>query len=256
MNSAATTSDQMKATDTRSRVVAAACVGAVLGGVWGWLYLTSSGARVRDRLDPVFDGAADVLDHVQTFRAVSTRVTALVVLFVAAVLVPQTARADAFVVPWIGGNVGPSTGAGLVDIGANFGMSALDVVDVDADFGYSPDYFGRGVSSSLVTAMGNVTLGLPFGKRGAPRFRPYVTGGLGLIRSRLEIVPTGYRMTRDDFGVALGGGLTAYASDHVGVRADLRYLQTLEETVSGDAFSQIGAGRLHFWRTSIGLVIR
>ena len=256
MNSAETKSDQAKTTSDRSRVVAAACVGAALGGVWGWLYLTSSGARVRDRLDPVFDGAADALDKVQAFRAVSARVTTLVVLFVAAMLMPQTAQADGFAVPWIGGNIGGPSRPSLVDIGANLGVSAGDVIDVDVDFGYSPGYFGSGVSSSLVTAMGNVTLGLPFGKPDAPRLRPYVTAGLGLMRSHLEIVPTAYRITRDDFGVAFGVGLTAYASNHVGVRADLRYLQTLQETMSGDPFSQLGAGRLHFWRTSIGLVIR
>jgi opacity protein-like surface antigen len=104
--------------------------------------------------------------------------------------------------------------------------------------------------------MGNVTLGLPIGKWEAPRFRPYVTGGLGLIRSHLELVPTAYSITRDDFGVAFGGGLAVYASDHVGVRADLRYVQTLQEAMSGDPFSQVGGARLHFWRTSIGLVIR
>jgi hypothetical protein len=138
----------------------------------------------------------------------------------------------------------------------NLGVSVADVIDVDVDFGYAPGYFGSAVSSSLVTAMGNVTLGLPLGKRGAFRFRPYVTGGLGLIRTHLEIAPAAYRVTRDDFGVAFGGGLTAYASRHVGVRADLRYLQTLQETASGDPYSQLGAGRLHFWRTSIGLVIQ
>jgi hypothetical protein len=91
MSSTATRGDQAQSTDDRSRVVAAACIGAVLGGLWGWLYLTSSGARARDRLDPIIDGAADALDKVQTFRSVSARVTALVVLFVAAMLMPQTA---------------------------------------------------------------------------------------------------------------------------------------------------------------------
>jgi hypothetical protein len=33
-------------------VLTAACVGAVLGGVWGWLYLTTSGGRVRDHILP------------------------------------------------------------------------------------------------------------------------------------------------------------------------------------------------------------
>jgi hypothetical protein len=38
--------------DERSRVLMATLVGAVAGGVWGWLYLTDSGRRVRDQIDP------------------------------------------------------------------------------------------------------------------------------------------------------------------------------------------------------------
>jgi hypothetical protein len=41
--------------DDWSRVLTAACVGAVAGGVLGWLYLTGSGGRVRDQLEPGLD---------------------------------------------------------------------------------------------------------------------------------------------------------------------------------------------------------
>jgi hypothetical protein len=41
--------------------VTAACVGAVLGGVWGWLYLTTSGGRVRDHILPMIDRIVDEL---------------------------------------------------------------------------------------------------------------------------------------------------------------------------------------------------
>ena len=37
--------------DERSRVLLATCVGAVAGGVWGWLYMTENGRRVRDQTD-------------------------------------------------------------------------------------------------------------------------------------------------------------------------------------------------------------
>ena len=41
--------------DERSRVLVAACVGAVVGGVCGWLYLTESGRYVREQLEPRLD---------------------------------------------------------------------------------------------------------------------------------------------------------------------------------------------------------
>lgn len=41
--------------DDRSRVLMATLAGAVAGGVWGWLYLTDSGRRVRDQIEPRLD---------------------------------------------------------------------------------------------------------------------------------------------------------------------------------------------------------
>jgi hypothetical protein len=51
--------------DERSRVLAATCVGAVVGGVWGWLYLTESGRRVLDQIDPRLD---DFMNEVARMR--------------------------------------------------------------------------------------------------------------------------------------------------------------------------------------------
>ncbi len=41
--------------DERSRVLMATFVGAVVGGVWGWLYMTEGGRRVRDQIEPRLD---------------------------------------------------------------------------------------------------------------------------------------------------------------------------------------------------------
>jgi hypothetical protein len=41
--------------DDRSRVLVATCLGAVAGGVCGWLYLTEGGRRVRDQIEPKLD---------------------------------------------------------------------------------------------------------------------------------------------------------------------------------------------------------
>jgi len=48
----------------RSRVVTAACVGAAIGGIWGWLYLTGKGGRVRDQIEPTIDRFVAALDQV------------------------------------------------------------------------------------------------------------------------------------------------------------------------------------------------
>lgn len=51
--------------DERSRVLAATCLGAVIGGVWGWLYLTESGRRVRDQIEPTLDDLISEMTRVR-----------------------------------------------------------------------------------------------------------------------------------------------------------------------------------------------
>ena len=41
--------------DERARVLLATCIGAVVGGVWGWLYMTENGRRIRDQIEPKLD---------------------------------------------------------------------------------------------------------------------------------------------------------------------------------------------------------
>jgi len=41
--------------DERSRVLMATFMGAVVGGIWGWLYMTESGRRIRDQIEPRLD---------------------------------------------------------------------------------------------------------------------------------------------------------------------------------------------------------
>jgi hypothetical protein len=36
--------------DERARILTAACAGAIVGAVWGWVYLTEDGHRVRDQI--------------------------------------------------------------------------------------------------------------------------------------------------------------------------------------------------------------
>jgi len=41
--------------DERSRVLTATVLGAIAGGVWGWLYLTANGRRIRSQIEPKLD---------------------------------------------------------------------------------------------------------------------------------------------------------------------------------------------------------
>ena len=139
--------------------------------------------------------------------------------------------------------------------GVNSGTTAAGVLGVDVDFGYSPDFFRNDLNDHLLTAMGNVTVGIPFDLTRRAGIRPYVTGGIGLIRSRIDS-PFGYSIVNNDAGVDIGGGLMAFLSQHVGVRGDLRYIRSLQDDVTTTPFGPTDLGRLHYWRTSFGVVLR
>jgi hypothetical protein len=51
--------------DERSRVLMATFLGAVVGGVWGWLYMTEAGRRVRDQIEPKLDDFMNELTRVR-----------------------------------------------------------------------------------------------------------------------------------------------------------------------------------------------
>ena len=51
--------------DERTRVLMATCVGAVVGGIWGWLYMTESGRRLRDQIEPRLDDFMNELTRVR-----------------------------------------------------------------------------------------------------------------------------------------------------------------------------------------------
>jgi hypothetical protein len=51
--------------EERSRVLLATVLGAVAGGVWGWLYLTQSGARIRTQIEPKLDDFVRELANVR-----------------------------------------------------------------------------------------------------------------------------------------------------------------------------------------------
>src|SRR4029453_19090406 len=144
-------------------------------------------------------------DHIRTTTRgdMSLRkvvIAAAVVLSVSAAAPPKSS-ADWLFTPFLGstfvGNadiadVSGSTFSNEFEQKINYGASLAwmggGVVGFEFDFGYSPNFFA--VSSSdpgfdlvgdgnVTTAMGNIVIGAPLGG-----FRPYASGGLGLIASR------------------------------------------------------------------------
>src|SRR6266850_1679155 len=83
-------------------------------------------------------------------------------------------------------------------------------------------------------------------------------GGLGLIRTQIDGVTNSsfFRpaSSTNMFGWDAGVGVMGYFNDHVGLRGEMRYLRATQDW-DNTSFSLNGE-RLHFWRPSIGVVLR
>ena len=172
---------------------------------------------------------------------------------VALVCAPTTARADGWVNPWAGVNFGGDFSDSSGGFGVNAGGMGAGVFGAEASFGFNPNFFGDQSdfgSNNELDLMGNVIVGIPFGGAHGAGFRPYVTGGVGLIRTEFEVL--NLSTSNNDWGWNLGAGAMGYFNDHVGVRGDVRYLRNF----SGNFNDGFDEGNFHFWRTSVGVVIR
>lgn len=185
-------------------------------------------------------------------------------------LAPATASAQSwFFSPYIGGNFGGSADFGdfpddddaverRMDFGATLGWNP-SVVGFEIDLGYSPNFFENTAGdrnfefgdNNVTTLMGNLLLSAH-----GTGFRPYASGGLGLIRSNVQSGSGLFNdLSTNDLGVNIGGGANAQFNDNVGVRGDIRYFRSLQDNVSDNDFD-LSFGSFDFWRGSVGLTFR
>jgi opacity protein-like surface antigen len=198
------------------------------------------------------------------FKGVSTmrRAIRLVVLSaaLALVLAPAEARAEGFVSPFLGVNFGDEPNDGRTVYGVSAGGMGGGIIGGEFDFGYAPSFFGDADvfgSNNLMTLQGNLIIGIPIGGQTGGGVRPYVTGGLGIIRTDIDGLFEDDGVSNSDFAFNLGAGVMGFFSDHFGVRGDLRYFRTINsDTTDSDLDPEFGLGNFDFWRLAFGVVIR
>jgi opacity protein-like surface antigen len=190
-----------------------------------------------------------------TSRPTPFILTLLLVLVAAA----PAARAQGYISPLIGYDFSGHSGCPAIDdcedknLNAGLAIGTMGAITgFEVEFAYAKDFFGEapGLSSSVLTVMGNVML-IP----DLHPFRPYVLAGVGLIRTQVELTPSGILETDNShFGWDVGGGLMIFFGDHVGIRGDIRYFHAFEELeILG--FSLSGE-KLDFGRAAGALVFR
>jgi hypothetical protein len=177
-------------------------------------------------------------------------------------LAPAVAQAEGYVSPWVAANAGTRFGDfdnGRAGFGVNAGAMGNGVIGGEVDFGYSPSYFGTKSifgNNSVIDLMGNVIVGVPVGGTRGAGVRPFVTGGLGLIRTQVDGLNS-IDASNNMAGWNLGAGVMGYFNDHVGLRGDVKYLRSFEDTNTGINIIDFNqAGQFHFWRAGVGVVLR
>jgi hypothetical protein len=185
----------------------------------------------------------------------------LFVSIAALLLLPAPARADWFVSPMIGGNFGgdaPSTDRKPA-FGVSFGYMGAGIVGFEGQLMYTNQFFApKSVigSNNVTSLMGNVIVGAPIGD--VRQFRPYVSGGVGLLRSRIGgNAGDLFDVSSNDFGMNIGGGGMVFLSPNVGLRGDLRYFRSINgSSTNGLIPVDVDLGSFHFWQATGGVAFR
>jgi opacity protein-like surface antigen len=208
--------------------------------------------------------------------------TILLTVMLAAVAA-SPARADWLLTPYVGGVFGGASNQFTfndtddefeqrMNFGVSFGYYTRGIFGIEVDYSAAPNFFQftggtnnfdlLDLDSSVQTFMGNVVLALPVGGPDGP-FRPYVTAGLGTIRTQLRSESDVFdELTSNDSGYNFGAGAHLLAAGRVGIRADVRYFRGFEaiddeDPVDNPLFDQPFANEVfNFWRGTIGITFR
>lgn len=191
-------------------------------------------------------------------RAIVTPAPFLLTLLLAFAAVPG-AHAQGYISPLIGYDFGGNSGCPAIDdcedknLNAGVAIGRMGAITgFEVELAYARNFFGEapGLSSNVLTLMGNIMLNPDLDP-----FRPYVLVGLGLIRTQVELTPSGVLQTENShFGWDIGGGLMIFFGDHVGIRGDVRYFHAFQDL---DVLGfELSGEQLDFGRAAGAIVFR
>jgi opacity protein-like surface antigen len=190
-------------------------------------------------------------------------VNAFIFLAAITLIAPVPARAEGYVAPWVGMNWGSGINIdnGRAAFGVNAGAMGAGIIGGEVAFGYSPSFWGNQNdfgNNSVIDLMGNLIVGVPVGGTHGAGIRPFVTGGIGLLRTQIDGGSfTNVSADNNMLGWNAGGGVMGYFNNHVGLRGDIRYTRGFEDLATGiNVIDRIDGNQLHYWRLQAGVVLR
>jgi opacity protein-like surface antigen len=107
----------------------------------------------------------------------------------------------------------------------------------------------------VTTLMANILVGAPVGGQSGMGIRPYASGGVGIIKSRVDDAEQFFNVDSTDWGFNLGGGIAGFFTDNIGLRGDIRYFRSLQDNEPDDEFD-VALSDFRFWRGTVGVTFR
>jgi hypothetical protein len=167
--------------------------------------------------------------------------------------VSGTARAEVIITPFAGAVFAGQTDESHATYGIGLGFLGGGVFGFEAEFAWTPDFFGTGTqttSTNRVRAANfDLILAIPLS---AVRF--YGEVGVGVLQSELSGSTT-FGLDSTNGGYNVGGGLIISLGRHIALRGDGRYFKTWGD-VSGTGASGVTFGKLDYGRVTGGLMFK
>ena len=166
------------------------------------------------------------------------------------------ARADWLLTPFLGVTFGGDTPNEQVNYGLSFAFLGGGVFGVEFDASITPNFFDSG--NPARAARGQQRLdgdGQPDAVDPRLPCARTPSGGFGLVRIGATSVGNVFDVDDNSFGFNVGGGIMGQFSEHVGMRGDLRYFRSVQDSDAGDDID-LDLGGFNFWRGSLGVIFR
>lgn len=194
------------------------------------------------------------MNRARHFTQTLTTVAALILL------TALPARADWLLTPYLGVSFGGDTQGQNITYGGSIGYMGAGIIGFEFDASFAPDLLDVDdgldldiAESNVTTLMGNIIIGAPIG--GQSGVRPYVSGGAGLLRTSIATADDFFDVDENSFGVNAGAGVMVFVRENFGLRGDVRYFRSLQDSGAGDDID-FDFGSFDFWRATVGATFR
>jgi hypothetical protein len=178
--------------------------------------------------------------NVKVFPALAT------LLFLASTAAP--ARAEVTLTPFLGALFHGQLPTKKAAYGVSLTAMGKGIIGGEVDFSWTPKFVDETTTSNAVreaNVTGNLIVGIPIGGTHGKTIKPYVVGGVGILRATAKASDFADKLSNNDFAYDLGGGVMGTVNDHFGLRGDLRYFRTTSDT-----------NQYKFWRGTGGVVLK